>query len=300
MTRLLSRLGFENDVRGNGGEALAALAERDYALVLMDIQMPVMDGFEATRAVRTMEEATGEHIPIVAVTANAQGVDRENSLAAGMDDYLTKPLQKDELLRVIDHFPRAGLDRSTGGLRATYNRRASGGRRTAPPRRPSEETCRSTPERADSATRRGRVPSIPLTSRAPRCCASTASTCAPSRSTTRSYRMPRPETLAGWSEQVPPEFRFVIKVSQRITHRARLKDVDELFGYLWTAVGELGHRRGPLLVQLPPNFKLDEDRLTGFSRRSPRVAASPSSSGTRPGTPRKSPSSSRPTVPPAC
>ena len=104
MTRLLSRLGISNDVRSNGAEALEVLAEADFDLVLMDIQMPVMDGFEATRTIRAKEEATGDHIPIVAVTANAQGVDRDNSIAAGMDGYLTKPLQKEELQRIVERF----------------------------------------------------------------------------------------------------------------------------------------------------------------------------------------------------
>lgn len=78
------------------------------------------------------------------------------------------------------------------------------------------------------------------------------------------YRMPRPEVLAGWAQQVPEGFRFVIKTPQRITHRARLNDVGELFAFLWKAVTELGERRGPLLVQLPPNFKADPARLETF------------------------------------
>jgi len=104
MVRLLAKQGFESDVCSNGHEALEALERTDFALVLMDIQMPVMDGLEATRAIRNKEEATGEHLPIIAVTANAQNLDRENSLAAGMDEFVTKPLEKAELMRVLDQF----------------------------------------------------------------------------------------------------------------------------------------------------------------------------------------------------
>jgi CheY-like chemotaxis protein len=73
-------------------------------LVLMDVQMPEMDGLEATSAIRALEKATGLHIPIVAMTAHAMKGDRERCLAAGMDDYLTKPVQTDDLLRTLERF----------------------------------------------------------------------------------------------------------------------------------------------------------------------------------------------------
>jgi CheY-like chemotaxis protein len=92
IVRLLEKVGHRVDVAANGQETLAALKLVSYDLVLMDCQMPEMDGFEATRAIRDAERATGGHIPIVALTANALEGDRERCLAAGMDDYLPKPI----------------------------------------------------------------------------------------------------------------------------------------------------------------------------------------------------------------
>jgi signal transduction histidine kinase/DNA-binding response OmpR family regulator len=98
--RLVEKLGCEVDVAGNGEEALTAVKRRHYDLVLMDCQMPVMDGFDATRQIRLNERA-GERTPIVAMTASAMGGDRENCLEAGMDDFLTKPVKFNELKAVI-------------------------------------------------------------------------------------------------------------------------------------------------------------------------------------------------------
>ena len=86
--RLVQRLGFAADVAANGVEALAALDRASYDLILMDCQMPEMDGFETTRRIRL----AGERLPIIAMTANAMKGDREMCLEAGMDDYLTKPI----------------------------------------------------------------------------------------------------------------------------------------------------------------------------------------------------------------
>ncbi len=97
----LQRLGCVVDVASNGQEALALLAHHVYALILMDCNMPVMDGFEATRAIRAREASTGEHLPIVAVTANALIGDRELCLAAGMDGYLSKPVRYVELEKTL-------------------------------------------------------------------------------------------------------------------------------------------------------------------------------------------------------
>jgi len=104
--RMAEKLGYHPDVVDNGKEALTALAKENYALILMDCQMPVMDGFEATRLIRERETATRSerqtsHIPIIAVTANAMQGDREHCLAAGMDDYLAKPIQLDTLRAVL-------------------------------------------------------------------------------------------------------------------------------------------------------------------------------------------------------
>jgi CheY-like chemotaxis protein len=102
----LARIGFEADVVENGEQALAALAQHDYALVLMDCQMPVMDGFEATRRIRERERETGRHVSIIAMTANAMEGDRERCLEAGMDDYLSKPVRSETLAGMLRrHLP---------------------------------------------------------------------------------------------------------------------------------------------------------------------------------------------------
>jgi signal transduction histidine kinase len=100
--RLLAKLGHKAELVPNGLEALAALEHSsDFDLVLMDLQMPEMGGFEATAAIRRQEETTGRHIPVVALTAHAMKGDRERCMAAGMDGYLPKPVQRDELREVI-------------------------------------------------------------------------------------------------------------------------------------------------------------------------------------------------------
>ena len=78
------------------------------------------------------------------------------------------------------------------------------------------------------------------------------------------YRMPKASVLEAWGEQVPTDFLFVLKASQQITHRKRLKDAGEPLAYLLETAATLGARRGPILFQLPPNLKKDVDRLCGF------------------------------------
>jgi CheY-like chemotaxis protein len=99
---MLERAGHEAVVVENGREALAALERRAFDLVLMDVQMPELDGLEATCAIRERERSTGAHVPIVAVTAHAMKGDAERCMAAGMDAYLVKPLQARELHAVIE------------------------------------------------------------------------------------------------------------------------------------------------------------------------------------------------------
>ncbi len=102
--RMLEKLGYRVDTAGTGKEALAALARHSYSLVFMDCQMPEMDGFETTHEIRRLE-AIGKglevHIPVVAMTANAMASAREQCLAAGMDDFICKPVRREDLQRVL-------------------------------------------------------------------------------------------------------------------------------------------------------------------------------------------------------
>ena len=89
-------------VAANGREALAALEKEDFDVILMDVQMSEMDGFEATAKIRELEKQTGKHIPIIAMTAHALKGDEERCLAAGVDGYLSKPLHHEELFAEIE------------------------------------------------------------------------------------------------------------------------------------------------------------------------------------------------------
>jgi len=103
--RLLEKRGHAVEVAGNGREALTLLERNSFGgfdLVLMDVQMPEMDGFEATAAIRKRETTTGGHLPIVAMTAHAMVGDRERCLEAGMDGYVAKPIQPSELFETIE------------------------------------------------------------------------------------------------------------------------------------------------------------------------------------------------------
>jgi CheY-like chemotaxis protein/HPt (histidine-containing phosphotransfer) domain-containing protein len=102
LSTILEKQGHAITVATNGREAVSALGTAMFDLVLMDVQMPEMDGFEATARIRAAEKDTGHHVPIVALTAHALKGDREACLAAGMDDYLSKPVRAVELLEVID------------------------------------------------------------------------------------------------------------------------------------------------------------------------------------------------------
>ncbi len=104
---LLERRGHTVQVANNGQEAVNVLEGEAFDLVLMDVQMPEMDGFEATAAIRDRERMNGGHIPIVAMTAHAMKGDREKCLAAGMDDYLAKPIRAEELYEMVERFAPA-------------------------------------------------------------------------------------------------------------------------------------------------------------------------------------------------
>ena len=101
---ILRRRGHRVTVAENGREALRRLAEGAFDVVLMDVQMPEMNGLDATRAIRAGEAGTGRHIPIVAMTAHAMAGDRERCLESGMDDYMTKPVRADELAGTVERY----------------------------------------------------------------------------------------------------------------------------------------------------------------------------------------------------
>ena len=99
----LQRLGYDVDVVSDGAQALAALASGSYDAVLMDCQMPVMDGFAATQELR-LREVAGRHTPVIALTASAMASDRERCLEAGMDDYVSKPIRSEDLAVVLQRW----------------------------------------------------------------------------------------------------------------------------------------------------------------------------------------------------
>ena len=100
--RLLEKRGFQVTVAGDGRIALEELHKKKFDVVLMDIQMPHMDGFEATAAIREMEKTTGQHLPIIAMTAHALKTDQERCLASGMDGYISKPIRVSDLFAKIE------------------------------------------------------------------------------------------------------------------------------------------------------------------------------------------------------
>ncbi len=103
MTGIMNRLGYKMDIANNGREALKILETAPYDLVLMDCQMPEMDGYEATRMIRNPKSQVPRHdIPIIAMTANAMQGDREKCLESGMTDYISKPIDPDDLLEIIE------------------------------------------------------------------------------------------------------------------------------------------------------------------------------------------------------
>jgi two-component system sensor histidine kinase/response regulator len=136
---LLEQEGHRVTTVPNGRAAVTTSAEQTFDLILMDVQMPEMDGFEATAAIRLRERATGAHIPIVAMTAHAMTGDRERCLAEGMDAYVAKPLRPDDLLATIDGLLPA-LGAASGPLRARAEpepSRGSGGPAEGPAVAPS-------------------------------------------------------------------------------------------------------------------------------------------------------------------
>lgn len=95
---MLEKLGVEVDLAADGAEAVEMAEENDYDLIFMDIQMPNMNGYEATVKIKTFKKA----VPVIAVTAHAMVGDRDKCVAAGCDDYITKPIIKDKLAEIIE------------------------------------------------------------------------------------------------------------------------------------------------------------------------------------------------------
>ena len=127
---MLHKWGHSVVVAGNGKAALAALARETFALVLMDVQMSDMDGLTTTVTIRAQEQSIGAHVPIIALTAHAMEGDREQCLAAGMDAYLSKPLQAQQLLQLIDRLvpcsvPMAELACASAPAGAIFDQQAT-------------------------------------------------------------------------------------------------------------------------------------------------------------------------------
>jgi len=119
--RLLEKRGHTVTLAANGKEALAAIQNGEFDLILMDVQMPEMDGFQVTGAIRRKESATGAHIPIIAMTAHAMKGDEERCLTAGMDAYVSKPIRPQELFEKIDQLLGKGRDTEIRSDAPTYS-----------------------------------------------------------------------------------------------------------------------------------------------------------------------------------
>lgn len=101
---MLEKMGYAIDIAFNGAEAVEALQRKNYGLVLMDLQMPVMDGYEATKAIRNSGKVLNSKIPIIAMTANATKEDRQQCLEAGMDDYVPKPVERKVMMNMLQRW----------------------------------------------------------------------------------------------------------------------------------------------------------------------------------------------------
>jgi CheY-like chemotaxis protein len=106
---ILTRAGYQVDTARNGVQAVRAAASVQYDAILMDCQMPQMNGYQATRSIR-QQEGAGRHTPIIALTAGARGEDRDHCLEVGMDEYLSKPLHKAPLLKMLQQWVGTGQD----------------------------------------------------------------------------------------------------------------------------------------------------------------------------------------------
>jgi len=114
--RVLEKRGYGVVVAGDGKEALEALRKETFDFVLMDIQMPEVDGFEVSRVIRESEKSSGLHVPIIALTAHATKDDQDRCVAAGMDGYLSKPVHSVDLLAMIEAFQLSTISSNPGSL----------------------------------------------------------------------------------------------------------------------------------------------------------------------------------------
>lgn len=108
INKLLMNRGYQTLVVEDGLKAVEALHNKSFDLVLMDIQMPIMDGYQATSYIRNVERLTGDHIPIIAVTAFAMDSDRQKCYELGMDDFLAKPFNKMDFYNIIEKHLSSG------------------------------------------------------------------------------------------------------------------------------------------------------------------------------------------------
>jgi len=106
--KMLELLGYHADFASDGAAALNAFVPGMYSAILMDVTMPLMDGFDATKRIRNIEAFAGGHVPIIAMTANVMPGDRERCHASGMDGFLSKPFHKADLAEKMDWFQRTG------------------------------------------------------------------------------------------------------------------------------------------------------------------------------------------------
>jgi PAS domain S-box-containing protein len=128
-TATLEKAGYRVEVATNGHEAIAAVRDHDFQLVLMDVQMPEMDGIEASKRIRLLEaeRANGSHLPIIALTAHALDEERERCLGAGMDDFLAKPFRAEDLLGILDRWTRSRNQQNGAGPMAPHSPMAGDG-----------------------------------------------------------------------------------------------------------------------------------------------------------------------------
>ena len=117
---LLMKRGHIVEIARNGRQALELVAQHEYDVVLMDVQMPVMDGFQATSAIRALADPAKAHLPIIAMTAHALKEDAARCIAAGMDAYVSKPIQVDEFIELVELFGEAEIGRDDNALRTRY------------------------------------------------------------------------------------------------------------------------------------------------------------------------------------